>query len=371
MQQALTDVLRPEEKAVLRLRGLYERHGYQKYRMGRFEEYGLYLEHKNFLTSENVITFTDLNGRLMALKPDVTLSIVKDAAAKGQTRRLYYIENVYRPAKDGTSFREISQAGLELVGDVTPHAAAEVVLLARESLATIHEAFLLTVNHIGFVDGFLEILSISAREKAALREAVSAKSGHTAREIALKNGLSEEETAFLTELPKLYGPISETLEKAKPYVRNEAMAEAVSALAGLAETLSALGKTERVVLDFTNLSDPAYYNGLTLTGHIEGVPYVVLSGGQYDRLIRRFRKEGGGIGFALYLDELSRLPGFATPFGVDVAVVYDPAKVSPVELAQNVQDLTQSGYSVWTGTALPEDLTYKTLVVMEGGADNA
>ena len=65
--------LRRAEAATLRLRGLYESYGYRKYRMGRFEEYSLYAANKSFLLGENVPTFTDLDGRLMALKPDVTL----------------------------------------------------------------------------------------------------------------------------------------------------------------------------------------------------------------------------------------------------------------------------------------------------------
>ena len=31
--------LKPDEKATLQLRGLYEEYGYQKYKMGKFEEY--------------------------------------------------------------------------------------------------------------------------------------------------------------------------------------------------------------------------------------------------------------------------------------------------------------------------------------------
>ena len=50
----------------------------------------------------------------MALKPDVTLSIVKNAPeASGVVQKVYYSENVYR------DYREIMQAGLEGVGDLT------------------------------------------------------------------------------------------------------------------------------------------------------------------------------------------------------------------------------------------------------------
>ena len=71
-------VMDPRERIGFLLRSLYAGYGYNRYRMGKFEEYDLYSRNKDFLFSEGVITFTDTNGRLMALKPDVTLSIVKN-----------------------------------------------------------------------------------------------------------------------------------------------------------------------------------------------------------------------------------------------------------------------------------------------------
>ena len=67
------------EKVIFALRKLYDRYGYARYKMGKFEEYDLYARNKDFLISDSVITFTDINGKLMALKPDVTLSIVKNS----------------------------------------------------------------------------------------------------------------------------------------------------------------------------------------------------------------------------------------------------------------------------------------------------
>ena len=71
------NLLRSEEAAVFRLRDLYRRHGYLPYRMSKFEEYDLYVRNKDFLVSDRVITFNDTNGKLLALKPDVTLSIIR------------------------------------------------------------------------------------------------------------------------------------------------------------------------------------------------------------------------------------------------------------------------------------------------------
>ena len=128
--------LQPKERASFALRSLYETAGCRKYHMGRFEEYSLYQENRSFLSSEQVITFTDLDGRLLALKPDVTLSIAKTAQpAPGETLRYYYHENVYRPSAESHTFKEISQMGLELLGAVGEAEVQQTVCLAAQSLA--------------------------------------------------------------------------------------------------------------------------------------------------------------------------------------------------------------------------------------------
>ena len=95
-----------EDKIKLTLRALYEQYGFRQYRMGKFEPYDMYYEHKDFLKSETVITFTDTAGRLMALKPDVTMSIVKGTQPDDDSRKLYYIENVFRMAPGSREYGE-------------------------------------------------------------------------------------------------------------------------------------------------------------------------------------------------------------------------------------------------------------------------
>ena len=82
-------ILKNEEKVIFELRSLYHKYGYAQYKMSKFEEYDLYVKNKDFLISEDVITFTDTNGRLMALKPDVTLSIVRNSnPAENQVQKV-------------------------------------------------------------------------------------------------------------------------------------------------------------------------------------------------------------------------------------------------------------------------------------------
>ena len=77
------------EQTAFTLRALYRRYGYIPYRMGKFEEYDLYSRNKDFLVSDSVITFTDTNGRLMALKPDVTTGKVPARQKNSITMRMY------------------------------------------------------------------------------------------------------------------------------------------------------------------------------------------------------------------------------------------------------------------------------------------
>ena len=120
----------PAERSTLQLRALYEQAGYRKYRMARFEEYALYQQYESFLPDPQVVTFTDLDGKLRAIRPDVTLSIAKNAQpAPGSCKKYYYTEQVCRPSRESHTFAEISQMGLECLGAVgaaEPAAAGDI-----------------------------------------------------------------------------------------------------------------------------------------------------------------------------------------------------------------------------------------------------
>lgn len=142
-------VLQAGEKYILALRQLYVSNGYRPYRMSKFEEYDLYAKHKGFLVSDNVITFTDTTGRLMALKPDVTLSIIKNSKDEPQTtQRVCYSEHVYRVAKGTNSFREIMQTGLECFGKVDREDIYQVIVLAAKSLQLFSQEWVLELANV-------------------------------------------------------------------------------------------------------------------------------------------------------------------------------------------------------------------------------
>ncbi|MCI2056332.1 MAG: ATP phosphoribosyltransferase [Oscillibacter sp.] len=302
------EILKLQERASLQLRVLYEQAGYRKYHMGRFEEYGLYQENQRFLSSEQVITFTDLDGRLLALKPDVTLSIAKNAQiAPGQCQRYYYSENVYRPSLESHTFREISQMGLECMGEVDDAATAQVVSLAIDSLAITGADFVLELSHMGFVTGLLDAVGAPESVRPRLLECVRSKNVQELQKCASGAGLSRQGIDALRRLSALSGDWKEVLAAADELALNAAMGAALSELNTLCTTLEDAGKTGNLKLDLSLVNDIDYYNGLVLQGYLAGLPRAVLKGGRYDPLIGQFTPGARAIGFALYLDEMERL----------------------------------------------------------------
>ncbi|MBQ7715379.1 MAG: ATP phosphoribosyltransferase regulatory subunit [Clostridia bacterium] len=300
-------VLDGTEKLIYSLRDLYVKHGYKRYKMSKFEEYALYGRNIDFLVSEGVITFTDTDGKLMALKPDVTLSIVKNAPDDADSvTKLCYNESVYRVSKGTGTFREITQAGLECIGCVTPELVGEVLSLAAESLALTGRRFVLEVSHLGLTAGVVNSLTDDAELKSALISCAGEKNVQGMIRLCRGAGISDDESASLVTLVTTYGTPDEVLEKLS-------RAELFDGADGyIAELRSALGATENVaggevLVDFSVTADVNYYNGVVFKGFVEGAPRDVLSGGQYDRLMKKMGKRSRAVGFAVYLDALERL----------------------------------------------------------------
>ena len=298
--------LQPKERASFALRALYEAAGCRKYHMGRFEEYGLYQENRSFLSSEQVITFTDLDGRLLALKPDVTLSIAKTAQpAPGETLCYYYHENVYRPSAESHTFKEISQMGLEMLGAVGEAQVQQAVCLAARSLDALGADWVLEVSHMGYLFGLFDALGVPDAARAKLLEKLREKNAHELRAAAGAAGLADAAADILCSVLDLSGAYAETMEKAVALCKNDAMRAAVAELEALAVPLEKAGGVIR--LDMTLAGEMEYYNGLVFQGYLKALPRPLLKGGRYDLLMQKFTPGAGAIGFAVYLDELDRL----------------------------------------------------------------
>ncbi|MFA6867438.1 MAG: ATP phosphoribosyltransferase regulatory subunit, partial [Clostridia bacterium] len=352
--------LAKEEQIYYALQELYQKNGYRKFKMRKFEEYSLYLENKNFLMSENVITFNDPSGKLLALRPDVTLSIVKNAkATEKNLEKVYYSENVYRLDRHSKEFREISQIGLEYIGEVDLVSTVEIALLAIKSLDYIDSKFIFTMSHIGFISGLidsLELTSEKAKQKVAL--CLQQKNAHDLMEVATKYNISNEKIDRVAKIASSDSSFENALALAKSLVCNEQMANGVLELENIYFVLKETKFVDKLRLDFSIINDINYYNGVIFQGFIDKCPRVILSGGRYDLLLKQSNENIGAMGFALSLQDLANLFSQSNEV-VDVDTVllynYDSDITKIMERAELVRS---EGQKVLVVKSLPTDIKY-------------
>ena len=333
-------VLHNDERAVFALRALYGGYGYTQYKMNKFEEYDLYAGNKSFLVSEDVITFTDRGGRLMALKPDVTLSIVRSApAAFSGVRRVFYDENVYRVPKGGSSFKEIKQLGIECIGDTDSYCVSEVITLAAKSLALISPEYRLEVSNLDLLSAATELAGLSPRGAALAAERISKKDPGGLREVCFAEGLRGQNCEPLFLLAGACGEPAEVIKTLCGAFRGE---KAARALDETERVLSGV-PTRGVALDFSVVGDTNYYNGMVFKGYVNGIPSALISGGRYDNLMARMGKNARAAGFAVYIDLLGELPEPAADFDFDVLLIASDVETT----AKAAEKLNSGGESVF------------------------
>ena len=342
--------------AIYRLKRLYESYGYSQYKMSKFEEYDLYVRNKSFLVSDHIITFTDTDGKLMALKPDVTLSIVKNCReVERGVSRVYYDENVYRVPKGAISFKEITQAGLECIGQLDLQSVSEVLMLAAKSLELICDDYVLDVSHMGILSALVDGLGLSVAGKAKLLSYVGEKNVHGISEICADEGLDPDAVKTLVRLVSMKGGCDEMLE----ILRDTRVYPDACELAKIVSAVCERGGKARI--DFSVTDDMKYYSGIVFKGFVKGVPTSLLSGGRYDNLMKKMGKQSGAIGFAVYLDLIGDLDADVNEYDVDTILLYDDS--TPLaDLMLLADSLRDGGATVRSMRELPDGLKYRRIV---------
>ena len=346
---------------------LYAAYGYMQYNMSKFEAYDLYVRNKDFLISDSVITFTDTNGQLMALKPDVTLSIVKNNRDEaGVVQRLYYQENVYRISKGSHCFRELPQTGLECMGDLDAYCLFDVIRLACLSLREISENSVLDLSHLTPVKFVFDRLQLPKTVQNAMLKCIGEKNLHELRRLCSQYEVDETAAVQLETLVSCSGDARSVLPRLQQVFTDPACEEAFAQLQELLAALQAEGLSDMVHLDFSVVSDMKYYSGFVFKGFVEHVPNSVLSGGQYDPLMRRMGRSSGAIGFAVYFDELARLFDDTEPYDLDTLLLYDDSTAWQT-VEQTMQVLRKTCASVSAQRKQPAALRCRRVLKLENG----
>ena len=308
----LTDILVKECELKFKIetaaREVFARHGYHVVQPPMFEYYDVY--DAAVTKAENMFKFFANNGRMLALRPDLTTSVARIAATKPLG------ELPYRIAYSGSAFRndetfsndrrrEFSQAGIELIGNSGTDADAEVIEIAIEALLKFGvKDFQIDMGHADYYKGLAEIAGLDPIVSDKLRANINDKDFVAIEGILDGIDIDEKLKEVFMELPKMFGGIETAVAAAKNPIIGEKSRAALENLISVYEILKGKGLDKYISTDLGMVPNLDYYTGIIVKGFAKGVAFPICSGGRYDNLTEKFGKALPATGIAIGIERV-------------------------------------------------------------------
>ncbi len=327
------------------LRDAFDKNGYGEIETPSFEYYDVFLHDAVQYVQENMIKFFDTQGRILALRPDMTGPIARMAATKlnaDGVLRLCYVGNVYG-SKNEEACSEFTQAGVELIGKRGAEADAEVIALAIRSLLSAGlDGFKIDIGQVSFFKGLLEGSGLTDEETERIRLLADSKNNVELEYELSRICIDGKTKNAILELTGLFGGV-EVLERAKALSDNVACVDALINLREVYGILADFGYEKNLSIDLGLLNNFNYYSGILFRGIAEGIGVPLLSGGRYDGLLKEFGADMPATGFAIGIKELMavlRSQGKLNNSAENVTVIKcrDETRAKAYRYAQELRD---------------------------------
>lgn len=300
-----------EKKQMLtgRLKDVVHSYGYCDIETPTFEFFDVFSREVGTTPSKDLYKFFDREGNTLVLRPDFTPSIAR-AAAK------YFLEDGFpvRLCYQGSTFinnssyqgrlKESTEMGVELMGDASIDADAEILTMTVEMLKkTGLKEFQISVGQVDFFKSLIEEAKMTEETVQELRELISNKNHFGVEELIARQKLSPRlEQAFM-KLPQLFGS-ADILEEARSLTDNPRALAAVARLEKIYEILKLYDADRYISFDLGMLSKYKYYTGIIFQGYTYGSGSPLVKGGRYDSLMGHFMRPAPAIGFALVMEQV-------------------------------------------------------------------
>lgn len=316
------------------IRDKFHLFGYSQIQTPTFEFFDIFNKDRGSVASTDMYKFFDRNNNTLVLRPDITPSIARCVAKYYMTEdmpiRLFYVGSTFI---NNTSYqgrlKESTQTGVELIGDDTADADAEMIALVIESLKeTGLKEFQVELGQVEFYRGLVEEAGFDSETREQLRELIENKNFFGVEELLSEESIEADLKELFLKLPELFGSI-EQIRLAKTMTNNARALKAIERLEEIHGLLTLYGMSEYVSYDLGMLSKYSYYTGIIFKGYTYGMGDYIVTGGRYDKLLVQFGKDTAAIGFGIEVDRLllalSRQDIMIETSKVDVIVLYTPA----------------------------------------------
>lgn len=299
------DECRKREKIINAITNCFRKWGYSEISTPTIEYYDTFNHKTQSLKEEEMYKFFDNRGRILVLRPDMTVPVARLANTKLKDMKLplklFYNANVFRVHESlGGKRNEYLDCGIELIGADGEKVDLEVLVTALEVLKALDtkKDFKLEVGNVNILKSALEDMNLSKKDKENIIELINKKSLINLKEYLEKLDIKNEYKKFLTKIPWLFGGY-EMITKAKEVAFNEKIENNIAYLEKIYLNLKNLGYEKYISVDMSMVPRVNYYSGIIFKGYVNGIGSTVLRGGRYDNLLESFGKNISAIGFSI------------------------------------------------------------------------
>lgn len=285
----------------------FESFGYDEVITPTVEYYKTFSIDDKCMDEEKIYKFFESSGRILALRPDMTLPIARVVSTKMKEVetpiRLRYTSNIFRVnRKFGGKKNEYTDLGVELIGVPELDGDIEALTMALEGFKKLNISnFKLEIGNIKFFNEIFNKSKIKEDEKEKLAELIEEKSLIELEKFLNSLEIEESKRKFLKRLPWLFGN-EDILNNDIEFKDDKDVMDAIIYLKKINKILKELGYEENITFDLGMVPGVNYYTGIIFKGYIEGARAPVLSGGRYDNLIKSFGRDLPAVGFSIDVD---------------------------------------------------------------------
>lgn len=331
---------------------IFEKWGYKEVITPTLEFYETFNYNSQTLREEDMYKFFDNRGRILILRPDMTIPIARVVETKLKDAefpiKLRYTSNVFRVhASLGGKRNEYTDCGIECIGLEDEKSDLEILVLALEALKKLGlNDFKLEIGNIGFFNGAFKNLEIDQEYKEDIAQFIEDKNLKSLEDYLADLDIKDEYKTFFNKLPWMFGD-KQILEDAKKLAFNGDIKENLEYLEELYSQLDALGYGDNVTFDLGMVPRLNYYTGIIFRGYGEGVGNTLLRGGRYDNLIKSNKTYVPAIGFSIDVNsviESVKLNGTLSEDENLYKIYYSPK--NRIEAIKKSEELINQGYTV-------------------------
>lgn len=347
--QGMRDILADEscKRTVLleKLRYYMQSCGFSRIETPLFEYYELFSEEISPIDDENIIKTIDRDGRVVVLRPDMTIPTARVVATKlkGEQKplKLFYIGNVYRAGKKNRgAARELCQIGAEIYGGVGKWPDIEIISMAKECFneAKVSD-YKIDIGHVGIIKGIFKELNIPEKEKSSIMALISEKNlVELEKEVSMLD-INERYMDIICKLPRFFGSPEDIFKGIDEIIINNTVKESVDYLFEIYEKSKKMGLASNLIIDAGMTGNMKYYTGLIFKAYVRGASSAVISGGRYDDLLGKLGSSCPAAGFAVDMDSMIRAEvseGIKKPEEQKIMVIFsDDRFAEALEYSEN------------------------------------